>query len=73
MDELRKELDEAKAVIKKQRAEYQIKEELSKSLRKAHKFQEAKQLIAELNQEDGKIDLVARKKKPRNVEEHMKS
>ncbi|KAK4845987.1 hypothetical protein QYF36_011603 [Acer negundo] len=34
---------------------------------------EAKQLIAELTQEDGKIDLVARKKKPRNIEEHKKS
>ncbi|TXG54022.1 hypothetical protein EZV62_019278 [Acer yangbiense] len=52
MDKLSKELDEAKAVIKKLWAEYQIKEELSNSLRKAHneqllKFQEAKQLIAE--------------------------
>ncbi|KAK1568723.1 hypothetical protein Q3G72_027914 [Acer saccharum] len=70
--------DEAKAVIEKLSAEYQIKEELSTSLKKAHneqllKFHEAKQLIAELTEEDGKIDPVARKKKPRNIEEHMKS
>ncbi|KAK3185161.1 hypothetical protein Dsin_032447 [Dipteronia sinensis] len=56
MDELCKELDEAKTEIKKLKAEYQIKEELSNSLRKAHneqllKFQEAKQLIAEQVQE----------------------
>ncbi|KAK4846170.1 hypothetical protein QYF36_013966 [Acer negundo] len=55
-DELCKELDEAKAVIKRLRAEYQIKEELSNSLKKSHneqflKFQEAKQLNAEQVQE----------------------
>ncbi|KAK0588635.1 hypothetical protein LWI29_003468 [Acer saccharum] len=62
MDELFKELDEAKTVIKKLRAEYQTKEELSNSLKKYHneqllKFQEAKQLIAEQVQElNGKSD-----------------
>ena len=56
MDKLCKELDEAKTEIKKLKGEYQIKEELSNSLKKSHneqllKFQEAKQLIAEQVQE----------------------
>ena len=56
MDESCKELDEAKAEIKKLKAEYQIKEELSNSLKKSRneqvlKLQEAKQLIVEQVQE----------------------
>ncbi|TXG54025.1 hypothetical protein EZV62_019281 [Acer yangbiense] len=56
MDESCKELDKAKTEIKKLKAEYQIEEELSDSLKKSRneqllKFQEAKQLIAEQVQE----------------------
>ncbi|TXG54018.1 hypothetical protein EZV62_019274 [Acer yangbiense] len=57
MNEMCKELDEAKKDIKKLKAEYQIKEELSDSLMKKSRneqlleFQEAKQLIAEQVQE----------------------
>ncbi|KAH7575553.1 hypothetical protein JRO89_XS02G0143900 [Xanthoceras sorbifolium] len=51
MDKLCKELDEAKAEIKKPKAEYQIKEELSNSLKKAHNEQLLKFQEAEIAQE----------------------